>query len=94
MPPALGGPGIRIYVHLHHFKPNTVYGISVDTLHGAIDASTAVTTNCWGNANWIVTIPCDGQPADPENSLVMVYRDNDSDTFWTPNEERAIGMPD
>lgn len=92
--PEFGGPGITIHVHLHNFKPNTTYGISVDTLHGAIDAGTAVTTNSGGNANWLVTIPCDGQPADPVNSLVIVYRDSDSDSFWTPNEEQALGMPD
>lgn len=91
--PEFGGPGIEIHVHLHHFKPNTVYGIVMQTVSAEIDSSTAVTTNCAGNANWNVTIPS-SQPADPVNSLVVIYRDCDGDNFWTPDEERAMGMPD
>jgi hypothetical protein len=92
--PEFNGPGTEAHVHLHHFKPNTVYGVIVDTGFGGWDQPAAVTTNPCGNGNWIFTFPSSGAP-DPINSVVFVYCDESGGTAgFEAGEERAMGMPD
>jgi hypothetical protein len=88
-----GQPGTLVLLHLHHFKPNTVYGVIVDTGFGGADQPGAITTNCFGNGNLLTIIPSSGAP-DPINSVVFVYCDESGGTAgFEAGEERAMGMP-
>ncbi len=89
-----GLPGTQVHVHLYHFKPNTVYGVIVDTGFGGWDQPGAITTNAAGNGNWSLTFPSSAPP-DPLNSVVFVYEDEmGGSAGFEAGEERAMGMPD
>ncbi len=89
-----GLPGTLVHVHIYHFKPDTVYGVIVDTGFGGWDQPGAITTNSAGNGNWSFTFPSSGAP-DPVNSVVFVYEDETGGLAgFEAGEERAMGMPD
>lgn len=84
---------VEVHLHLHHFLPNTTYGLFMDVGgFGGPDDGSLITTNSGGNAN--INFSFNGfLPTD--NVLVVIFRDQDNDnSFSDLAERRAIGMPD
>lgn len=84
---------VEVHLHLHHFLPNTTYGLHMDfNQTGGPDDGSFITTNAGGNAN--INFTMNGfLPTD--NIIVVIFRDSDGDNSYSlVEEERAFGMPD
>lgn len=95
---AVDGPSVRVYVHLHRFKPLCTYSVFVATDQGERDLANVVVTNIWGNGNALFHFPV---AAEPDAAAVLVYRDliangtydvDDPETPGNEDEIRAFGI--
>lgn len=85
----------KVHLLMHGLKPNTTYGVLVDSLGAGASDPLAFTTNPQGRGSYHSSIAGDAT----QGVFVVIYIwDGNPDPFSifevTPEEERAAGSPD